>query len=339
MCTGSLRNKSVYGWLMALSGVVMAACVASAQADTSFLYIRTESGWVRSDSLAGRALHLHADSLQFAVGMRGPSGAVQESATLSVAVDTGARRRGWLLVAAALTFAVAAYLLFRYFLSRSRREALLKAQLADLERSALQAQMNPHFIFNSLNSIQSYIANNENDKANRFLAKFSRLIRAMLNHSRSSLITLKEEIESLSLYMQLEKMRFKDKFDFEITVDPDLEPEAVKLPPLLIQPYLENAIIHGLAQARSTGKIDLYYMLVGRYLLATVTDNGIGIEASRKLKDGTQALHKSVGMSITQKRLQLLDEGDADPKVKIEEITDRHGEVLGTKVEVRIRVR
>lgn len=213
--------------------------------------------------------------------------------------------------------------------------------MAHLERSALQAQMNPHFIFNSLNSIQSYIANEENEKANRFLAKFSRLIRSMLNLSRSQRVTLEEEIDSLRLYMELEKMRFKDKFDFDIVVDEDIDPSSISLPPLLIQPYLENAIIHGLSQTRSQGQIRLYYIMDGKYLLATVTDNGIGYETSKRLRQqqGHRSLHKSVGMSITQKRLEILDEGNSDRKVDIQEIKDRKGEVLGTKVEVKIRVR
>lgn len=196
--------------------------------------------------------------------------------------------------------------------------------------------MNPHFIFNSLNSIQSYIANNENDKANRFLAKFARLIRTMLNHSRSNKISLQEEVDALTLYMDLEKMRFKEKFDFEVILDPDVETHDIEVPPLLIQPYLENAIIHGMAQTRSQGKINLYYIQKGDYLYATVTDNGIGIEQSKKMKK--DSLHKSVGMTITQKRLEMLDEGNTDKKVHIEEIKDRKGEVLGTKVEVKIRV-
>ncbi len=243
----------------------------------------------------------------------------------------------WFVVLLALLLAFVIYLLFRFYLNKSRKEAIMDAKLAHLERTALQAQMNPHFIFNSLNSIQSYIASNENDKANRFLAKFSRLIRAMLNNARAQMITLQEEIDSLQLYMELEKMRFKDKFDFEIVVDEDIETHLIDLPPLLIQPYLENAIIHGMSQKRSQGKINLYYMLKGKYLLATVTDNGIGIEQSKKQKKG-DSLHKSVGMTITQKRLQMLDEGSKDRQVKIEEIKDRKGEVLGTKVEVKIRV-
>lgn len=244
----------------------------------------------------------------------------------------------WFIVLLALMLAFAIFLGYKFSINSSRKAAIAEARFAHLERSALQAQMNPHFIFNSLNSIQSYIAKNENDRANRFLAKFSRLIRAMLNHSRAQMVTLEEEIDSLRLYLDLEKMRFKEKFDFEIVLDEDLDTSDIMVPPLLIQPYLENALIHGLAQKRSKGKINLYYILDGKYLLVTVTDNGIGIEASKKLNKNRSSMHKSVGMSITQKRLELLDEGNSDKKVFIEEIKDRKGEVLGTKVEVKVRV-
>lgn len=247
-------------------------------------------------------------------------------------------QKTWFMLFSTAVIVFGLYLIFRFFLDRSRRSALAEARISQLERSALQAQMNPHFIFNSLNSIQSYIANNENDKANRFLAKFSRLIRAMLNHSRATKISLQEEIDSITLYLDLEKMRFKSKFDYEIVIDEDIDPSDIDLPPLLIQPYLENAIIHGLAQKRSQGKITLYYLLVGKYLVVTVTDNGIGIEKSKSQKGQTNSLHKSVGMTITQKRLEMLDEGNKDQKVDIKEVQDRHGEVLGTKVEVKIRV-
>ncbi|NNE54549.1 MAG: histidine kinase, partial [Flavobacteriales bacterium] len=243
----------------------------------------------------------------------------------------------WFITLLAMLLGFLAYLSYRFFINKSRKSAIMEAKVAQLEQSALRAQMNPHFIFNSLNSIQSYIANNENDRAVRFLAKFARLVRTMLSHSRSNKISLQEEIESLTLYMDLEKMRFKEKFDFEVTIDEDVDTHDIMLPPLLIQPYLENAIIHGLAQKRSKGKINLYYIQQGKYLYATVTDNGIGIEQSKKQKKGN-SLHKSVGMTITQKRLEMLDAGNKDRKVNIEEIKDRQGEVLGTKVEVKIRV-
>lgn len=244
----------------------------------------------------------------------------------------------WFVTFTLLLICLSLYVLFLAILKIARKNDLNEKKLIQLERSALQAQMNPHFIFNALNSIQSYIAGNENDKATRYLAKFSRLIRMMLNHSLAGKISLTDEIESLTIYMELEQMRFKNKFEFQITIDDEINTDTVQIPPLLIQPYLENAIIHGLAQTRSQGRINLYYLLQDNYLLVTVTDNGIGIEASLNQKTKHSALHKSVGMSITQKRLELLDNVDNDKKVKIEEITDRTGQVLGTKVEVMIKI-
>ncbi|MBL7941991.1 MAG: histidine kinase, partial [Flavobacteriales bacterium] len=237
MCTGFLPNRR-YGWLHVCLLLSAFLCFSTVRASDTRVVVRVHDEWISLDSLTRFGLQHTTDSLQF--GTVDSTGRVIPDGTLHLPQGQAVWQNKWLIGGATFVIAIMLYLLFRYLLSRSRREALLKAQLADLERSALQAQMNPHFIFNSLNSIQSYIANNENDKANRFLAKFSRLIRAMLNNSRSSRISLSEEIDSLTLYLELEKMRFKEKFDFEITVDADLEPEEIKLPPLLIQPYLEN---------------------------------------------------------------------------------------------------
>jgi signal transduction histidine kinase len=276
------------------------------------------------------------DSGEMSIELQDSSGTWHQVGRI-VAKNTSVVTKPWFIILLTTLLGFCAYLFYKFISNKSRKEAVMEAKLAHLERSALQAQMNPHFIFNSLNSIQSYIANNENDRANRFLAKFAKLIRSMLNHSRAQKVTLQEEIDSLTLYMDLEKMRFKDKFDFEVHIDEDIETYDIQIPPLLIQPYLENAIIHGLAQKRSQGKINLYYILEGKYLHATVTDNGIGIEQSKQQKKG-ESLHKSVGMTVTQKRLEMLDEGNTDKKVFIEEIKDRKGEVLGTKVEVKILI-
>lgn len=298
-----------------------------------------DTAWVELDSLIGRTLEVNRLRQDLTLQVRDETGAWQEVGTIAIGAFRPFYTRPWFYLCMVALLSVLTYFTFRFLINKSRKDAIIAQKVAQLERSALQAQMNPHFIFNSLNSIQSYIASNENDKANRFLAKFARLVRVMLNNSRSNMVSLQEEVDSLRLYLELEKMRFKEKFDFEIILDEDIDPHDIELPPLLIQPYLENAIIHGLAQKRSQGKINLYYIMDGKYLMATVTDNGIGVEQSKKLKTGAQSLHKSVGMSLTQKRLEMLDEGNTDRKVKIQEIKDRSGEVLGTKVEVKIRVK
>lgn len=314
-----------------VSFLLFAFAMISVNAQSTITFLPTDSAKVQG--IAKDSIHIHGTG-QLVVRFEDGKEQIIEICDRPLAFY----QKTWFMLLAAAVIVFGLYLIFRFFLDRSRRSALAEARISQLERSALQAQMNPHFIFNSLNSIQSYIANNENDKANRFLAKFSRLIRAMLNHSRATKISLQEEIDSITLYLDLEKMRFKSKFDYEIVIDEDIDTSDIDLPPLLIQPYLENAIIHGLAQKRSQGKITLYYLLVGKYLMVTVTDNGIGIEKSKSQKGQTNSLHKSVGMTITQKRLEMLDEGNKDQKVDIKEVQDRHGEVLGTKVEVKIRV-
>lgn len=329
----------MHNHFLTLIGLLLMFNLSTGQDSTQFIRLNEDdSTWIPISSGESSATTIFQGQEQIIFGRRITDGTIAETGRLVIEWNRPFWTRQWFIALLTLLLAFVIYLLFRFFLNKSRKDALIRAQISELERSALQAQMNPHFIFNSLNSIQSYIANNENDRANRFLAKFSRLIRSMLNHSRASRVTLQEEIESLQLYLDLEKMRFKEKFDYDITIDEDIDSDEVMIPPLLIQPYLENAIIHGLSQTRTQGRISLYYMLDGKYLLVTVTDNGIGIENSRKLKDKQGSLHKSVGMTITQKRLELLDEGNTDKKVKIEEIKDRVGEVLGTKVEVKIRV-
>jgi len=290
------------------------------------------------ESLEDGVLNIPQGTQLLEIQKRDEHGTWQKLKDLNIDISRPFYSEPWFIISVLVLFAVVIFFSLRYYFIRSRKQAIVEAKMMHLERSALRAQMNPHFIFNSLNSIQSYIANNENDKATRFLAKFAKLIRSMLNNSREQSISLQEEIESLKLYLELEKMRFKEKFDFEIIVDDDIDSFAVELPPLLIQPYLENAIIHGLAQKRSQGMIKLYYILDGNYLCVTVTDNGIGVEQSKKMKSKQKSLHKSVGMTVTQKRLEILDKGNKDKKVKIEEIKDRKGEVLGTKVEVKIRI-
>lgn len=295
----------------------------------------SDSAWIELGEENQLSITSSTESIQ--IEIRDVNGKWQPAGEFQIAQSTRFFAQPWVFVVLVLLVGFFAYLTMKFFLNKSRKDAIIGAKVAELERSALRAQMNPHFIFNSLNSIQSYIANNENDMATRFLAKFARLIRTTLSHSRANKITLQDEVDAISLYMDLEKMRFKEKFDFELTMDEDVDTQDIDVPPLLIQPYLENAIIHGMAQTRSQGKINLYYIQKGKYLYATVTDNGIGIEQSKKMKK-KDSLHKSVGMTITQKRLEMLDEGNRDKKVVIEEIKDRKGEVLGTKVEVKIRV-
>ena len=240
------------------------------------------------------------------------------------------------------------YGIYRYRVDQVRRKARLKAEyekkLAHVEMSALLAQMNPHFLFNSLNSIDSYIVKNESKKASEYLNNFARLIRLILQHSRSEAVSLADELEALDLYLQMESLRFDRCFHYEIQVDESLRTSSIVIPPMLIQPYLENAIWHGLRhhqKGNCEGNILLKITREGDYLHCIVEDNGIGREKSAELKTGKSNNNhkKSMGMHITRDRLELLNKlRDMDAHVEIIDLKDENGQSKGTRVELTIPV-
>ncbi|MCY7330083.1 MAG: histidine kinase, partial [Saprospiraceae bacterium] len=172
------------------------------------------------------------------------------------------------------------YGLYRYRIGTIHREIRLRAEIDRLERSALQAQMNPHFIFNCLNSIQHFILQNDQQQATQYLSSFARLVRDTLNASISGSVTLEDEIRMLNNYLQLEKLRFKDRFDYSVETAEGLHSFDLQFPPLLIQPVVENAILHGVKNLHGTGFIQVKFREEGAYLIATITDNGTGLQVA-----------------------------------------------------------
>lgn len=216
----------------------------------------------------------------------------------------------------------------------------IEKQMFDLEHKALQLQMNPHFIFNSLNSIQSFVINNDTDKAINYLAKFSQLMRLILSNSRESYIPLKNEVKALSYYMDIEKLRFDNKFDYKIQIDSKIDEEFVEIPPMIIQPYVENAIVHGLIHSDKKGQISIKFSESGKNLLCVIEDNGIGREKSEMIKKESGIQRKSRGMLITQERLNILKKQHNEKfTVKIIDLKKKSGEAAGTRVELIIHYR
>lgn len=230
------------------------------------------------------------------------------------------------------------FLFFRRRLIVIQRKNELLRKVDNLEQKALLAQMNPHFIFNSLNSIQSFLLFNENELAEKYLIKLSQLIRMTLANSRESEITVQQEIDVLTKYLELEKMRFKDRFDFKI--DSALSKEELNLfvPPMLIQPFIENSIIHGFKQLNQGGLIHLNFKTIydGK-LVVEVVDNGLGyLKNKRNPKDST---HKSYGTQITSERLSLFKEKyDSEFDFSIQLILDADEQVKGTRVTISIPI-
>jgi hypothetical protein len=172
-----------------------------------------------------------------------------------------------------------------------------------LEMQALRAQMNPHFIFNSLNSINCFIFQNNKAQASEYLTKFSKLVRLILQNSQEALITLESELESLHLYLELEALRFDHHFEFNIKVNDDLETDLIKVPPLIIQPYTENAIWHGLMHKEEKGNLEIELFQQGDFLCCKITDDGVGRKKATEIKSKSAATHKSMGMQITASRI------------------------------------
>jgi sensor histidine kinase YesM len=190
---------------------------------------------------------------------------------------------------------------------KEKEEIRLQQLVTDSNLAALRSQMNPHFIFNSLNSISNYILKADTANANLYLNKFSVLIRKILEHTKNSLISLSEEVKLLQLYLELEKLRFGDKMNFKISVSEDLLEEDIRVPSMVIQPYIENAVKHGIAPLLNrAGFISVDFKRTDTSLLCTIDDTGIGINRSKKQHANT-AEHHSMGIDITQNRIAIIN--------------------------------
>jgi putative methionine-R-sulfoxide reductase with GAF domain len=219
-------------------------------------------------------------------------------------------------------------------LETQKKEVLkMNAALAEMELSALRSQMNPHFIFNSLNSINSVVIENNIPLASDYLTKFSKLIRLILENSKSSLIPLAKELEALRLYLLMESIRFKDKFDYQIVLENDLDIDHIQIPPTTLQPFVENAIVHGLMHLQTKGNLQISIKSSAPHFLEiAISDNGIGRAKAAELKSRTN-VHKSHGYQITKERIiQLHPQND----IKILDKVDEQMHVAGTTIIIQM---
>ena len=207
----------------------------------------------------------------------------------------------------------------------------LKIEQAQSELKALRAQMNPHFLFNTLNSINWYIIKNKPLEASKYLTKFSHLMRQILDNSKSNLISLQKELDTLKLYIDLEGIRFEGQFEYEYTVDPGLDLDQLKVPPLIFQPFVENAIWHGLLHKKGNGLIKIHIHKLEAMMLCVVQDNGVGRKAAAAISNSKGKNRTSSGLQITTKRIRALS--GTNKTVEIIDLENEVGEALGTRVE------
>ncbi|WP_348823656.1 tetratricopeptide repeat-containing sensor histidine kinase [Flavobacterium aestuarii] len=184
----------------------------------------------------------------------------------------------------------------------------IKTKNKEIALQSLRREMNPHFIFNSLNSVNQFISENKELEANKYLTSYSTLMRNTMENSNKDFVSLDNELEQLKKYLELEHLRFQDKFDFKISVDPELDAERTMVPNMVIQPHLENAIWHGLRYLDTKGLLLLKVELINGKVVIRIEDNGIGLSKSQELKTANQKVHESRGMSNTKERISLLNE-------------------------------
>jgi LytS/YehU family sensor histidine kinase len=244
------------------------------------------------------------------------------------------RNQNTLLIGALLLalFTLMLYILYRQAQLKSDKKMLT------LEQTMLRSQMNPHFLFNSLNSIKLYIINNEKKNAVHYLNKFSKLVRKILEASSLKEIPLAEELETVELYMNIENIRFSNEIQFKIIVDEGIDPHIVKIPSLILQPFLENALWHGLSSKDGDKSILLQ---ISRkkdgYIDISITDNGVGREVAEKLKESKVLKRKSVGINITKERLENFSKDYQNTfKLEIVDLFNTLGAASGTKVILHI---
>jgi ligand-binding sensor domain-containing protein/putative methionine-R-sulfoxide reductase with GAF domain len=213
-------------------------------------------------------------------------------------------------------------------------------KMTEVEMQALRAQMNPHFIFNCLNSINRYIVKSDQATASLYLTRFARLIRLILDNSNSKNVILSHELEALKLYIEMEALRFDKKFDYTIVVDKAVNPDNVELPPLIIQPYVENAIWHGLLHKETPGCLCISVNMPEENILeCIIEDNGVGRQKAKDLKSKSATTRKSLGMKLTEDRLTLLNRyAELNASIDIIDLANGNGEATGTKVILKIPV-
>ena len=244
----------------------------------------------------------------------------------------------WLIVFLLVLFGVIAFIQWRIQAveRKEQQKTELNKKIANIELKALRAQMNPHFIFNTLNSIQHFVVHNDPDAAQKYLSKFGQLIRTILSNSSLAYITIAEELAYLELYMELESLRFENKFDYTIVCDPDLD-TSEEIPTMLIQPYVENAIVHGLMHLKAKGHIRLTLEKMEGMVKCTIEDNGVGRKRATEIKETLRPKHKSMGMAITSERLEILNNlNNSGLRQTITDLSDENGEAIGTRVELFI---
>ena len=298
--------------------------------------------WRKSNNLKQDFWFLQPGTYTFYLKAGLNSQNISETKKITFYIATPLWKKTWFWGLIALSFVIIvgyiSYLRSKRIIKEERRKAQIEDQIADMRLQALQSQMNPHFIFNSLQAIQDYIFDRNEEQANKYLVKFSRLMRLILESSRKKFILLSEEIRLIELYVSLEQLRFSDQFSYEVSLGKNIEKETLLIPSMIIQPFIENAVNHGLFHKKDgKGLLSLSITKSDNYLIIIVTDNGVGLDAARAIKQKMKHKEASRALEIVRERTNLYNRTrDEDINFKIENRLDAQGKTIGTIVTLKL---
>ncbi len=317
--------------------------------DSAFFYLRKHK--VLGDTVLSDKNFAHLAFIQTQYETELKEKENQQLRSIQLSQNRIISEKNALLIATAIALLLALLsfvLIYRTYQNKKRHLVLeeekkiseYNQQLAELEIKSLRAQMNPHFLFNSLNSIRNYIIKNEPKIASNYLADFASLMRKILDASQQSKISLQEEVEMLTLYLDLELMRFSNRFTYSFHLDESIKDEDFDIPSMVIQPFVENAIWHGLLNKESDAHLNINFREIENNdyeILCEVIDNGIGRKQSEKFKNKLHK-HKSKGIDITKERLKRLSKIPQNDSIQIIDLEDENGEALGTMVKIHLPI-
>ncbi len=301
-----------------------------------------DKDWISADAVNRIAKYTNIDpgNYRFRLKASNGDGTWSEKGTfLDLTIKPPFWKTTWFIILEILFLFFSIIFIIKY----REKKIIEKNQFQLLEQKLLRSQMNPHFIFNSLSSIQSFIFENNPLEAGSYLSRFAELIRSILYNSREEFITIEKEIKTLQNYLDLQQLRYDKKFDYKINVDPLIQSDLIQIPPMLAQPFIENSIEHGIKHLKSSGFISISFTLMPEKnsILLIIEDNGIGIKASRKLKNEKSKNHTSLATIISNERLDIFNKGLKKKQfiMEIDDINDNDGKVNGTKVKFIIPYR
>ena len=301
-----------------------------------------DTTWIPSRQRQVQYSYLPAGEYRFELRAGGPDGQWTPIRWISFTIPLPWYKTIWFISMATISVLGMVLLLARNRINAIRRRAQLErginVRFAELELHALQSQMNPHFIFNALHSIQDFIFSKDEKAANQYIVKFSRLIRLVLESSKACYVSLETELRLLALYIELEQLRFDDQFDYRLELDPAVRPEAVMLPAVLIQPFVENAINHGLSHRKEPGgQLRLRIQQAAGVMIYLIEDNGIGRKRSKLLRQTHYEGYRSRGMELVRERVSVLNAmNKTSIQVEVTDIQEENEWSTGTRVRITI---